>query len=75
MRGLEAIRLFHERVPTVPLVAISGYAFADMEISTPEFPKRATRLGATRRLRKPFRPGSLARRNVLRLRRKATQWE
>jgi len=28
--GLEAIRPFHERAPTVPLVAISGYAFADM---------------------------------------------
>jgi hypothetical protein len=47
MRGLEAIRLFQERAPTVPLVAISGYAFADMEISAPEFFKRATRLGAT----------------------------
>jgi CheY-like chemotaxis protein len=27
MRGFESIRLFHQRAPTVPLIAISGYAF------------------------------------------------
>jgi len=27
MRGFESIRVFHRRVPTVPLIAISGYAF------------------------------------------------
>ena len=58
MRGFEAIRLFHERAPTMPLVAISGYAFADMEISAPEFLRLATRLGATRCLRKPFKPAT-----------------
>jgi CheY-like chemotaxis protein len=25
MRGLESIRIFHERAPTVPLIATSGY--------------------------------------------------
>jgi CheY-like chemotaxis protein len=25
MRGLESIRIFHERTPTVPLIATSGY--------------------------------------------------
>src|ERR1700686_2876243 len=28
MRGFESIRLFHDHAPTVPLIAISGYAFA-----------------------------------------------
>lgn len=28
MRGFESIRIFHERAPTIPLVAMSGYAFA-----------------------------------------------
>jgi len=28
MRGFESIRLFHQRAPTVPLIAISGYAFS-----------------------------------------------
>jgi DNA-binding NtrC family response regulator len=59
MRGFEAIWLFHERAPTVPLIAISGYAFANMEISAPEFLRLATWLGATRCLRKPFKPTTL----------------
>ena len=28
MRGFESIRIFHQRAPTVPLIAISGYAFS-----------------------------------------------
>src|SRR5664279_3284269 len=28
MRGFESIRVFHDHAPTVPLIAISGYAFA-----------------------------------------------
>jgi CheY-like chemotaxis protein len=28
MRGFESIRIFHERAPTIPLIAMSGYAFA-----------------------------------------------
>ncbi len=28
MRGFESIRMFHERAPRVPLIAISGYAFS-----------------------------------------------
>jgi CheY-like chemotaxis protein len=42
MRGFEAIRLFHERAPTVPLIAISGYAFADTETSGAEFLRAAS---------------------------------
>ena len=59
MRGFEAIRLFHQRAPTVPLIAISGYAFADADTSGAEFLRLATRLGATRCLRKPFKPLTL----------------
>jgi DNA-binding response OmpR family regulator len=59
MRGFETIRLFHRRAPTVPLIAISGYAFSDIETSGPEFLRLATRLGATRCLRKPFKPATL----------------
>jgi DNA-binding response OmpR family regulator len=44
MRGFESIRMFHRRAPTVPLIAISGMA---------------TRLGAARCLRKPFKPAIL----------------
>src|SRR5690348_10440425 len=42
MRGFEAIRLFHERAPTVPLIAISGSAFTNWDISAPEFLRLAT---------------------------------
>jgi|SRR5579859_6002300 len=59
MRGFESIRLFHQRAPTVPLIAISGYAFSEEENSAPEFLRLAKRLGATRCLRKPFKPATL----------------
>ena len=56
MRGFESIRMFHRRAPTVPLIAISGYAFSTTE---PDFLRMATRLGAARCLRKPFKPATL----------------
>jgi DNA-binding NtrC family response regulator len=59
MRGLESIRMFHDRAPTLPLIAISGYAFSGSETSGPDFMRMAIRLGATRCLRKPFRPTTL----------------
>ena len=31
MRGFEAIRTFHERRPDIPIVAMSGYAFANSD--------------------------------------------
>ena len=31
MRGFESIRIFHERAPSVPLVAMSGYDFANAD--------------------------------------------
>ena len=59
MRGFESIRLFHQRAPTVPLIAISGYAFSGAELDNPACLKMALSLGATRCLRKPFRPATL----------------
>jgi CheY-like chemotaxis protein len=59
MRGFESIRVFHDHAPTIPLIAISGYAFSGPETSGPDFLKMAVKLGATRCLRKPFRPTTL----------------
>ena len=59
MRGFESIRVFHDHAPKVPLIAISGYAFSSPEGASPDFLRMALRLGATRCLRKPFRPATL----------------
>ena len=59
MRGFESIRVFHTHAPKVPLIAISGDAFYDPQASDPDFLRTAMRLGATRCLRKPFRPTTL----------------
>jgi CheY-like chemotaxis protein len=58
MRGFEPIRLFHERAPAVPLIAISGFAFSGPDADQACL-KMALSLGATRCLRKPFRPTTL----------------
>jgi CheY-like chemotaxis protein len=59
MRGFESIRVFHQRAPAVPLIAISGYAFANFETPSPDFLRMTLELGATRYLRKPFTPDAL----------------
>lgn len=59
MRGFESIRVFHERAPSVPLIAISGYVFAEQRAPAPDFLRMALGLGATRCLRKPFTPAIL----------------
>jgi CheY-like chemotaxis protein len=46
----------HDHAPPVPLIAISGYAFS---ANDPACFRRALSLGATRCLRKPFRPATL----------------
>ena len=56
MRGFESIRIFHERAPTVPLIAMSGYAFANLDSPAPDFLRMALELGSARCLRKPFTP-------------------
>jgi DNA-binding NtrC family response regulator len=37
MRGFESIRVFHERAPEIPLIAMSGYAFASADTASPDF--------------------------------------
>src|SRR5690242_8107705 len=59
MRGFESIRIFHERAPSVPLIAMSGYAFASSASPSPDFLRMALELGAMRCLRKPFTPDAL----------------
>ncbi len=59
MRGFESVRIFHERAPAIPLVAMSGYAFANLNSPTPDFLRMALELGAMRCLRKPFTPSAL----------------
>ena len=59
MHGFESVRVFHERAPSVPLIAISGYVFAEQRMPAPDFLSMALRLGATRCLRKPFTPSTL----------------
>ena len=59
MRGFESIRIFHERAPAVPLIAMSGYAFANLDSPAPDFLRMALELGAARCLRKPFSPAAL----------------
>ena len=46
MRGFESIRVFHDHAPTVPLIAISGYAFSGQQQASPDFLTMALRLGA-----------------------------
>jgi CheY-like chemotaxis protein len=59
MRGFESVRIFHERAPATPLIAMSGYAFASLDASAPDFLKKTLELGATRCLRKPFTSAAL----------------
>src|SRR6202048_398214 len=59
VRGFESIRIFHERAPTVPLIAMSGYAFANLDSPAPDFLRMALEVRATRCLRKPFTPVAL----------------
>jgi len=54
MHGFESVRVFHQRAPSVPLIAISGYVFAEQRMPAPDFLSMALELGATRCLRKPF---------------------
>lgn len=46
MNGFESVRRFHECAPAVPLIAISGYAFAESLSPAPDFAHGA---GAWRR--------------------------
>ena len=58
MHGFESIRMFHERRPDIPIVAMSGYAFANTA-RAPDFLRMTLELGATHCLRKPFTADAL----------------
>jgi CheY-like chemotaxis protein len=59
MRGYQSVGIFHERAPTVPLIAMSGYGFANLETPSRDFLGMTLELGATHYLRKPFTPNAL----------------
>ena len=59
MGGLEAITALHQRVPTVPIIAISGYMFGDSTGEEPDFLAMAAEIGVAYCLQKPFRPRHL----------------
>jgi CheY-like chemotaxis protein len=59
VRGYQSIRIFHERAPNIPLIAMSGYNFAKLSASTNDFLETTRQLGATRFLRKPFTASTL----------------
>ena len=59
MHGFESVRVFHNCAPETPLIAISGYVFAENRIPAPDFLRMALELGAARCLRKPFTPEAL----------------
>jgi CheY-like chemotaxis protein len=60
MRGFELVRVFHQSAPeTPPLIAISGYVFAENRTPAPDFLGMALGLGASRCLRKSFTPATL----------------
>jgi two-component system, response regulator, stage 0 sporulation protein F len=54
MDGIATIRELIKIDPTVPFIAISGYAFTDRTQGAPDFLGMAIRLGATAALQKPF---------------------
>ena len=59
MRGYDSVRIFHERAPAIPLIAMSGYAFADPGKASTDFLRTTLEFGAACCLRKPFRPEAL----------------
>jgi CheY-like chemotaxis protein len=59
MEGLEVIKSLRERVPTIPIIAMSGYRFRNVTSAAPDFLDMAVKLGTTTCLRKPFGPRQL----------------
>jgi len=59
MDGLGSIRTFHQLAPDVPMIAISGHHFPEHHGPAPDFLGMSVHLGATRFLRKPFKPQEL----------------
>jgi CheY-like chemotaxis protein len=61
MNGFESVRVFHQRAPEIPLIAMSGYVFREHHSNAPDFLRMALDLGAACCLHKPFTPSQLLR--------------
>jgi CheY-like chemotaxis protein len=48
LRDFESMRIFHQRAPVIPLVAMSGDAFADITSPSPDLLSMASEAGAAR---------------------------
>ncbi len=59
MDGLETIQKVHQQQPKLPVVVMSGMVFRSASSPPPDFLAMATKLGAVRSRRKPFRPHEL----------------
>lgn len=59
MDGFEFIRSVRQQKPNLPIIAISGASFGSHATAAPDFLSMATKLGAIRSLRKPFKPADL----------------
>jgi DNA-binding response OmpR family regulator len=59
MDGLETIRLVREHNPTLPILVMSGMTFRSGPAPAPDFLAMATKLGAVRSIKKPFKPREL----------------
>jgi len=57
--GLETIQRLHRQKPNLPVIVMSGLNFRSASPTPPDFLTMATKLGAARALRKPFRPSEL----------------
>lgn len=56
MEGLETIREARKRQPGLPIIAISGASFEDLDL---DYLAIAEKFGAVASLKKPFRPAEL----------------
>ena len=59
MDGLETIQKVHQQQPELPVLVMSGMVFRSASSPPPDFLAMATKLGAVKSLRKPFRPHEL----------------
>jgi CheY-like chemotaxis protein len=59
VEGLETIQCVRRQKPNLPIIVMSGLNFRSASPTPPDFLTMATKLGAARALRKPFRPGEL----------------
>ena len=60
MDGFETIRFVRRIKPGIPIIVISGASSHSFSPTSPDFLSMATKLGAVRSLRKPFKRRELA---------------